>query len=586
MRDWLTHRAAATPTQLAVVDADADKRWSYSGLDAAVDETAGRLASLGVEAGDHVGMVLPRQFRALCLLHAAQRLGVRLVPLNDRLTASELADRIDRADCSILVCNADTEPDAVEAADAVPVASIDSPQWDSVESFTTVEPDPVTPVEWARDDPQLIVFTSGSTGAPKPVTLTMGNLLASATASAFRLGVDPEDRWLLTLSLAHVGGIAPVLRSTLYGTAVVLRRGFEPGRAADDIDRHDVTAVSLVPVMLRRMLESRGTLADSLRVVLLGGAPAPESLIRRCDNYSVPVYPTYGMTETASQAATARPAAAFDRPEAVGSPLLWTDLTIIDDDGAPVEQGETGEIVVAGPTVTPGYYGDPDTEGFCAHGLRTGDAGYRTDEGALVVCNRIDDRIHSGGETVDPGELVDVLRTLNGVDDAAVVGLDDEEWGERVAALVATDQPDLTTDAVESACRDQLAGYKVPRIIAFTEGIPRTESGTINREAVKRELRRARGQSPTSRAPMRRPVDPQLPEEAADDADGDGGTADSEGAAAGAVEESTEEAASDAADADAAGGATAADDLTDGEERGSGSVSTDDSDDAAGDNHH
>ncbi len=585
MRDWLTHRAAATPTQLAVVDADADKRWSYSGLDAAVDETAGRLASLGVEAGDHVGMVLPRQFRALCLLHAAQRLGVRLVPLNDRLTASELADRIDRADCSILVCNADTEPDAVEATDAVPVASIDSPQWDSVKSFTTVEPDPVTPVEWARDDPQLIVFTSGSTGAPKPVTLTMGNLLASATASAFRLGVDPEDRWLLTLSLAHVGGIAPVLRSTLYGTAVVLRRGFEPGRAADDIDRHDVTAVSLVPVMLRRMLESRGTLADSLRVVLLGGAPAPESLIRRCDNYSVPVYPTYGMTETASQAATARPAAAFDRPEAVGSPLLWTDLTIIDDDGAPVEQGETGEIVVAGPTVTPGYYGDVDTEGFCPHGLRTGDAGYRTEDGALVVCNRIDDRIHSGGETVDPGEVVDVLRTLNGVDDAAVVGLDDEEWGERVAALVATDQPDLTTDAVESACRDQLAGYKVPRTIAFTEGIPRTESGTINREAVKRELRRARGQSPTSRAAMRRPVDPQLPEEAADDAGGDGGAADSEGAAADAVEESTEEAASDAADADDAGGATAADDLTDGEERGSDSVSTDDSDDAAGDNH-
>ncbi|ESS07809.1 MAG: acyl-CoA synthetase (AMP-forming)/AMP-acid ligase II [uncultured archaeon A07HN63] len=561
MRDWLTHRAASTPTQLAVVDADADKRWSYSGLDAAVDETAGRLASLGVEAGDHVGMVLPRQFRALCLLHAAQRLGVRLVPLNDRLTASELADRIDRADCSMVVCNADTEPDAVEATDAVPVASIDSPQWDNVKSFTTVEPDPVTPVEWSRDDTQLIVFTSGSTGAPKPVTLTMGNLLASATASAFRLGVDPNDRWLLTLSLAHVGGIAPVLRSTLYGTAVVLRRGFEPGRAADDIDRHDVTVVSLVPVMLRRMLESRGTLADSLRVVLLGGAPAPESLIRRCDNYSIPVYPTYGMTETTSQAATARPSAAFDRPDAVGSPLLWTDLTILDDEGDPVERGETGEIVAAGPTVTPGYYGAVDTEGFCAHGLRTGDAGYRTEDGALVVCNRIDDRIHSGGETVDPGEIVDVLRTLNGVDDAAVVGLDDEEWGDRVAALVATDQPDLTTDAIESACRDQLAGYKIPRTIAFTEQIPRTESGTINREAVKRELRRARGQSPADRTTMRRPVDPQLPD--------DDGNDDDSGAAA------PDGTADDADDAN---------DGTDGDERSSDSVSTDNPDDAAGDN--
>ncbi|TQQ79861.1 o-succinylbenzoate--CoA ligase [Halonotius terrestris] len=535
MRDWLGHRAAATPNELAVIDADSDTRWSYSGLDAAVDETAGRLAALGVQPGEQVGMLTSTGFLSMCLLHAAQRLGLHLVPLNSRLTAAELAAQIEQVDLSMLVCDADTEPEAVEAADGVPVASIDEPQWDSVQSFKTVEPESVTPAEWARDDTQLIVFTSGSTGRPKPVVLTMGNLLASAIASAFRLGVDPDDRWLLTLSLYHVGGIAPIFRSTLYGTAVVLRSEFEPGRAADDIDRYDVTVVSVVPTMLKRMLDRRGTLSDSLRVVLLGGAPAPGSLLRRCENYSIPVHPTYGMTETASQVATARPQAAFENPSAVGAPLLWTDLTIVDDGGS-VEQGETGEIVVAGPTVTPGYYGDrvgDDEDPFCEYGLRTGDAGYRTDDGALVVCNRIDDRIHSGGETIDPGEIVDVLREQHGIDDAAVVGLPDEEWGERVAALVVPVDSDLTRSAVETACRDRLADFKVPKTIEFDEDLPRTASGSLDREAVRERLqeladdRAAAENALDGRAAITRIEDPQLPagdgtdDETADHSDAD-----------------------------------------------------------------
>jgi O-succinylbenzoic acid--CoA ligase len=142
--------------------------------------------------------------------------------------------------------------------------------------------------------------------------------------------------------------------------------------------------------------------------------------------------------------------------------------------------------------VTPGYYGTTGTDAFCAHGLRTGDAGYRTDAGALVVCNRIDDRIHSGGETIDPGEVIEVLRTIDGVSDAAVVGLADDEWGEQVAALVASDRDSLTVDEIESACREQLAGYKIPRTLTLTDCLPRTESGTIKRDDVTHELQAAR----------------------------------------------------------------------------------------------
>ena len=483
MRDWLSHRAAATPDDLAVIDADTDTRWSYSGLDAAVDETAGRLANLGVDAGDQVGTLLPRTFLGVCILHAAQRLGLTLVPLNHRLTAEELGAQIDQLDLTLVVCDIDTEPAAVEAVEEVPIASVDEPQWTAVRSFKDVEPAAIEPVKWEREEPQLIVFTSGSTGRPKPVVVTMGNLLSSAIASAFRLGVDPADRWLLTLSLYHVGGIAPIFRSTLYGTAVVLRAGFDPGQAADDLDRYDVTVVSLVPTMLKGMLDRRGTLSDSLRVVLLGGAPADDALIQRCENYSVPVHPTYGMTETASQVATARPADAFDRPGTVGRPLLWTEVTVLGDDGEPVAAGETGELVVSGPTVTPGYYGDNE-DAFCPYGLRTGDVGYQTEDGSLFVVNRIDDRITTGGETIDPGAVVTVLKAHEAVEAAAVVGVPDAQWGERVTALVVGDDG-LTAAAVDSHCRDQLADFKCPKTIVFADEIPRTASGSIDRPAVR-----------------------------------------------------------------------------------------------------
>ena len=490
MYDWLTHRAHATPDDLAVIDTASETRWSYSGLDAAVDETAGRLAALGIEPGDHVGLLMPTQFLSVCLLHAAQRLGLRLVPLNSRLTPAELTGQIDHSDLDVLVCGADTEQLAVEAAGSTPIASVDDPQWTEVESFRSVEPDPIESVDWELDDPQLMVFTSGSTGQPKAVVLTMGNLLASATASGFRLGVDPDDRWLLTLALYHVGGIAPIFRSTLYGTAVVIRESFDPGGVADDIDRYDVTVVSLVPTMLSEMLERRGTLSDSLRAVLLGGAPAPDSLIDRCRNYSIPVFPTYGMTETASQIATARPQQVFDRAGTVGRPLMWTDLTIVDREGTPVEAGERGEIVVSGPMVTSGYYGDVDAnvEAFCEHGLRTGDVGYASEHGYLYVLNRLDDRIITGGENVDPGEVVEALRSHPEVDEAAVVGLDDDTWGERVAALVVPRTEPLSADSLEGHCRDRLAGYKLPRVIAVTDSLPRTASGTIKRPVVREQL--------------------------------------------------------------------------------------------------
>jgi O-succinylbenzoic acid--CoA ligase len=484
-------RTAATPDATALVDADSDRRWTFDALDAAVERTAAHLAARGVGPGDRVAVLMETRPAFVRLAFAVQRLGATLVPLNARLAPPELARQRDVVDPALLVCEADTAADAREAAGDVPLASVDGEDADDLSARRAT----VSPERWSLDDPLALLFTSGTTGSPKAVTVTHRMVLASAAASAARLGVLPDDRWLCPLSLYHTGGLSIALRSVLYGTTAVVQRGFDAGRARDALDRYDCTAVSLVPTMLRRLLDD-GPLSPSLRFVLLGGAPATDDLLDRCADRDVPVCPTYGMTETASQIATARPDEARAHRGTVGRPLFGTRVTVVDDDCDPVPDGETGEFVVAGPTVTPGYVGAPDAtaEATCDHGFRTGDVGYRDDAGRLWVLNRRSDRIVTGGENVDPGAVAAVLREHSAVRDAAVVGVADPEWGERVGALVVREPGcALDADGLREHCEGRLAGFERPRTVAFVADLPRTASGTVDRAAARERLREAGG---------------------------------------------------------------------------------------------
>lgn len=502
MYDPLTYRADVTPAATALIDADRGDEWSVTDLDSAVDRVAGRLAALGVRPGDRLGVLLPTGPTAVQVIHAAVRLGATLVPLGTRLTPDELAVRLDRAEVTTLVCDATTEADAVAAADVaagdrddapVPAVSVDGAEADGdrVPALDAHSPEAVDPHDWALDATLLVPFTSGTTGAPKGVRLTLRNVLASAVASVFRLGLRRDETWHVALPLHHVGGLTPVIRMPLYGMTVVLRSSFDAEAVAADIGRYDVTATSLVPTTLSRLLDATSdNLATSLRTVLLGGAPATGTLLDRCIERSVPVFPTYGMTETASQIATATPEEARAHPGTVGRPLFWTDLAVRDEDGDERPPGETGELVVSGPTVSPGYLdADATAAAFDETGLRTGDVGYRNDDGLFWIVGRTDDLIVTGGENVAPAEVANALREHPDVADAAVVGLSDEEWGERVAALVVRREgADLSASALEAHCRDRLAGYKVPRTVRFADEIPRTDSGTVDRAAVRARL--------------------------------------------------------------------------------------------------
>ena len=514
-RDLLTHRVAATPERPALVDTADGRSWTYGELDRVVDEMA---AALG--PGGPVGTVLETRVAFVTLVHAAMRTGRTLVPLNVQLPTETLTDQARRAGVDLLVCGRDTERVAREVAPG-PVASVDPPEGEGVdrvspgtsarsepgagdeldpeaedgldpeaeggldpEAEATSESPPLSPADTA-----VLMFTSGTTGTPKGVRLTVGNLVWSAVASAFRLGVSPGNRWLCCLPMYHMGGLAPALRCALYGTSLAIQAGFDAERTAEVVEAYGITGVSLVPAQLGRLLDAGWEPPAAFGTVLLGGAPAGRNLLDRARDQGVPVYPTYGTTETASQVATATPAQAAEHPGTVGQPLAVTDVTVLAD-GEPAGPGEVGELVVSGPTVTPGYLDAERTaEAVGQYGFHTGDLGYRDGAGRLWVEGRVDDAITTGGETVYPTTVADTLREHSEVRDAAVVGLPDKEWGERVAALVVPDG-DIDPEELREFCRGRVADYAVPKTVGVAEIIPRTASGTVDREAVRERLPR------------------------------------------------------------------------------------------------
>jgi O-succinylbenzoic acid--CoA ligase len=503
--DLLAERSAVTPTQTALVRTTDGEHWTYADLDTAVDRTAGQLVALGIESEDRIALLAENRVEFLWVVFAAMRLGAVLAPLDVKRSPSELAVQLDRVAPTVVLCTAETADMAVEAAteatiasrDPIPVVSLDSA------GSTTMlqEREPAT-VERASPDAGTVRFvlaTSGSTGEPKAVRLTAGNVRASALASAMRLGVAPDDRWLSPLPAYHMGGLAPALRSTLYGTTAILQPEFEAEATLAALREYDATCLSLVPTALSRLLDVADGGLSALRFVLCGGAPTPPALVERCARRDVALCPTYGMTEATSQIATASPEEARSHEGTVGRPLLWTDVTIVSEDGEPVSTGESGELVVDGPTVTPGYDDPATTEAAVGdYGLHTGDLGYRDEAGRLWITGRLDDRIVTGGENVDPEVVRRALCAQDSIATAAVVGLDDPEWGEQVAALVVPADSEaacVDRDALQDSLRARLADYECPKTIATAASLPRTASGTVDRDEVRSRLTEADGQS-------------------------------------------------------------------------------------------
>ncbi len=386
---------------------------------------AGGLVEHGVGAGDRVALALPSP-ELVPVLHACTLIGAIAVPIDLRLG---VAERSARAAGTALVLEE-------------PVAGA-----------------PVDPSQREPGETATVMYTSGTTAGPKEVRLSYDNWLWNAIGSALALGLDPDERWLCPMPLAHVGGLSIQIRSAIYGTTVLLHDRFDTDAVLAALHDPDarVTLVSLVPTMLARLLDAGLRTPPTLRRALLGGGPIPPALLERADDAGVPVAYSYGMTEACSQIATN------------GWPLLGTEIRI----------GEEGEILVRGRTVAAGAMGD---DGW----LHTGDLGGFDERGRLLVQGRKADTIITGGENVSPDEVEAVLLELPGVRDAAVFGRPDPEWGEAIVArVVPTGAAAPSIEQLRAGCAVRLAPFKVPKQIEVVAELPRGPTGKLRRSELR-----------------------------------------------------------------------------------------------------
>ena len=467
---------------------------TWAALALATERAAALLHQAGLGAGDRLAVQLPEQLEHVLAIHAAFRLGAVLVPLHARLTAPELAWLLGDCRPRLLVAEAtERVHEALTTAGGGGPIPLIPPE----RLLEGADPADLPPSSFRGDRPATRLYTSGTSGRPKAITATAGQHLASAAASGLNLGVYPDDDWLCCLRLSHMGGLAILLRSVVQGTPVTLMDGFDPAREAEWLAGGSVTLVSLVPTMLRRLLDAVPDPArlahPRLRAILLGGGPADRSTLERARAAGLPVLSTYGSTETCSQVATVpfellASTAGGEHPAWLGSAgrmLLGAEIEIRDGAGRRVAPGSAGELWVRGPMVARGPEGD---DRFRPDGwLTTGDLGWLDRDGFLWVEGRREDLIVSGGENVYPAEVESVLSAHPAVADCAVFGLADPDWGERVAAAVVLAgrdgrgaRADLEDDLTRF-CRGRLAPFKVPRRWRVLEELPRTPSGKIRR---------------------------------------------------------------------------------------------------------
>ena len=486
--NWLSQRALQKKDAIAIIFKSPSEqkveRWTYAELESEVNHWVDYLQTLGIKSGDRIGLLLTNHPRYIMIVHALVKCEAIAVFLNIRLTAEELCWQIEDSQAKYLLYDELTKL----------TANILDKQIDRLIVANFPHPPVPSPVgrEGERfkglinlEDIQGIFYTSGTTGKPKAVPLTYSNHFHSAIASALNLGIQANDNWLLCMPLFHVGGLAIAWRSVINGTKTTLLPKFDQQEVLDAIASEQVTLISLVPTMLTRLLNHpQWQNLQKLRAILLGGAPASPELIAQCLQLNLPIMPTYGMTETASQITTLLPHQVPIKQGSSGLPLFGNRLRIVDDHLQDLEVGAIGQILVQGANVMHGYLHQFENAPIQAGWLHTGDLGYCDRAGYLYVVSRRSDLIISGGENIYPTEIEAILLAHPHINEACIVGVSDREWGQIVAAVIVT-KTQLSLPEIRSFCEQKsLARFKLPKLIYIWESLPKTASGKLLRQEI------------------------------------------------------------------------------------------------------
>jgi acyl-CoA synthetase (AMP-forming)/AMP-acid ligase II len=487
LHEALDQAAERAPDEVALVT-DAGSQ-TFAALSEQVGRVAGAIASI-TDPGDRVAILAENRAEYVECYYAVPRAGRLLVPLNQRLHPDEWLGALQRSGARVLV--AETELlerlDVRDAHDAGVQTFIELDEdFDDLVADAAAVPDPVVDA----DDTAWLIGTSGTTGTPKLAMLSHANLLAAVDATLAARPVRPDDVFSTPFPLCHVAGYN-VIGLHREARPVVLMRRFDPARLVELIRESGITLLSLAPTMIAMLLDDPNVddeVLASVRAIGYGASAIPAPVLRAAvERWDCDLSQGYGMTELSGNAVFLGPeehrrAAAGDARllGAAGAPSSGVELRL---------DGRTAEILVRAPQVMKGYWQDPDaTSAALADGwLHTGDIGRLDDDGLLTVVDRLKDVIVSGGENVASREVEAVLHSHPGVADVAVIGLPDERWGERVAAVVVRRAGEaVSPQDLIALARAHLAGFKTPRTVEFVDELPRNGAGKV----LKQQLRDA-----------------------------------------------------------------------------------------------
>jgi acyl-CoA synthetase (AMP-forming)/AMP-acid ligase II len=489
--------ARRTPNRIAIIDDFGEI--TFKELDEAAHEVANGLLAKGVKGGDGVAILARNHRWFLIAVYGAARAGARIILLNSEFSGPQIKEVSEREGAKLIIyddeyCEAvskaepelgklralGTNPDKDE-----PSGSTDETLEDLVARSLGKKPAPKV-----TKHSSIIILTSGTTGTPKGANRSTPPTLAPIGGVLSHVPFKSGEVTSLPAPMFHALGFLHATIAMMLGTTLVLRRRFKPPTVLEDIEKHKVTAMVVVPVMLSRILDALEKMdkkpdLSSLRIVFVSGSQLGAELAQRALKDLGPVvYNLYGSTEIAF-ATIARPKDLSINPATVGPVVKGVKVKILDDNGNELPQGEVGRIFVGNFFPFEGYTGGGHKQ--IIDGLMSsGDVGYFDEHGLLYVSGRDDEMIVSGGENVFPAEVEDLISGHPEVVEATALGVEDKEWGHRLRAFVVkTDGASIGEDDIKSYVRDHLARYKVPREVVFLEELPRNPTGKV----LKRELR-------------------------------------------------------------------------------------------------
>lgn len=493
------------------------KRWTYAHTNERTNRLAHAFMGLGIKNGDRIGMLEVNTNQYAEAYFAAAKLGAIFVPLNFRAKAEELRYMIANAEAKVLLVGSryldiiDTllpGLNRVKAYIALEGKRVGTLSYEGL--LAAGSPDEVT-TEIADEDITILMYTAGTTGRPKGVPLTHNGFVSYVLDNVEPASPEIEERNLLAVPLYHVAGIQAMLAAVYGGRTVVLMRQFEVKEWMEMVQREKATRAMLVPTMLKRVIDDPDFATydlTSLKVITYGAAPMPAQVIKK----ALEVMPwvrfinAFGQTETASTIAALGPddhvieGTEAEREKklkrltsSIGRPLPDVEVKIINEHGNALAPGKVGEILVKGPRIMTGYWGDEQktAQVLTPDGwLRTGDMGWVDEEGYIYLTGRGDDMIIRGGENISPEEVEEVLHAHPKIEEAAVIGVPDPEWGQEPRAIVVLKEGETTTsEEIIEFCRTKLAGFKRPRSVSFVDSLPRNQMGKV----LKKELRETYG---------------------------------------------------------------------------------------------